>query len=261
MENNQLINIINAISVAGKEILEIYDSNNMEIEIKSDNSPLTKADKAANKILEEVLLNYGYPILSEEGKDISYEERKNWDKFWLIDPLDGTKEFINKNGEFTINVALIENGVPVLGVVYAPVLKSLYLGIKSKGAYKYELKPGEKLYVFPVMNKIKVKVPDEKIIVVASRSHFNKETEDYVNGLGAKYKKLEFLNKGSSLKLCMIAEGSAHIYPRFGPTMEWDTAAAHAVVIAAGGKVLDIQGKPLIYNKENLLNPFFVVKA
>lgn len=254
--------VINAISQAGKAILEIYESGDFGVEMKSDNSPLTLADKAANEIIMEVLNKTEEPVLSEEGIATPYSQRKGWKAFWLVDPLDGTKEFIKKNGEFTINVAYIERGRARTGFVYAPVLEDFYLGINEQMAFKFKLKPGEIMKELPATAKIlKVKPTAQEMILVGSRSHFNKETEDYIDKLKEEGKKVEFISKGSSLKLCMVAEGSAHIYPRFGPTMEWDTAAAHAVVSAAGGTVKTPEGKELLYNKENLLNPYFIVKA
>lgn len=262
MTTKTIITLINTISKAGKAILDIYESGDFGIETKADNSPLTLADQAANKVIIDALEEMEYPILSEEGINIDYQERKSWTRFWLVDPLDGTKEFIKKNGEFTVNVAFIERGRARTGFVYAPILEDFYLGINEELALKFSLKPGEQIKELPATAKVlKVKKPIDDIMVVASRSHFNKETENFINQLKKEYKKVDFMSKGSSLKLCMIAEGTAHIYPRFGPTMEWDTAAAHAVVSAAGGQVLNPEGKELLYNKENLLNPFFVVKG
>lgn len=262
MTSKTIISIINTVSKAARAMLDIYESGDFGVEIKADNSPLTLADQAANKVIIETLEKMEYPILSEEGKSIEYKDRKHWDKFWLVDPLDGTKEFIKKNGEFTINIALIENDKAVTGFVYAPILKDFYLGINRETALKFPLEPGEQIKELPAnAQTINVQKPDREIMVVASRSHFNKETETFINQLKKEYTKVHFLSKGSSLKLCMVAEGTAHIYPRFGPTMEWDTAAAHAVVTAAGGQVLTPEGRELLYNKENLLNPFFIVKG
>jgi len=256
------IQIINAISRAGRAILDIYESDDFGVEIKSDESPLTKADKAANEILVKTLEQFDLPILSEEGKNIHYSDRKDWKEFWLVDPLDGTKEFIKKNGEFTVNVAKVLRGEAWLGFVYVPVSGEFYLGIHQQMAFKFYLTAGAEIKELPADSKIiKVEKPQDSLVVVASRSHFNEETEAYINELKKKYKKIDFISKGSSLKLVEVAEGSAHLYPRFGPTMEWDTAAAHAVVLAAGGKVETPEGKPLLYNKENLLNPYFIVQA
>ncbi len=241
---------------AGEAVMEIYDTD-FEVEFKDDKSPLTLADKKANEIicksLQEIYPNI--PILSEENKAIPYHTRKEWYKYWCIDPIDGTKEFIKKNGEFTINIALIEDAKPVIGVVYAPAVDILYSAKKGEGAYKNGIK-------LPIETNNR---PDKLLRVVASKSHLSKETQDYIDELAKDTEKIEQVSKGSSLKLCMVAEGSADIYPRMAPTMEWDTAAADAIVRESGAMTyrldedLKIVGK-LQYNKENLLNPWFVVK-
>lgn len=262
MKLTQNIQIINAISRAGKAILDIYETGDLGVELKSDKSPLTKADQAAHEIIMDTLKGFELPILSEEGKKIDYSERKEWKEFWLVDPLDGTKEFIKKNGEFTINVAKIFRKEAYLGFVYVPVKGDFYLGINQQMAFKFKLTAGDEIKELPANTKvIKVQKPKDNIVVVASRSHFNKETEAFINKLKEDFGALEFISKGSSLKLVEVAEGHAHIYPRFGPTMEWDTAAAHAVVLGAGGTVLTPEGSALRYNKENLLNPYFIVQA
>jgi len=240
--------ILNIAKKAGKEVLKIYNRD-FNIEYKDDKSPLTEADKISHNIIVEGLKKYNLPILSEEGKNIPYEERKNWEYFWMIDPLDGTKEFIKKNGEFTINIALIYKNRSIFGVVYAPVLEWIYFNDNEK-SYKIEK---NKLIQLPM------KRDDKKFIIVASRSHLNEETKKFIENLKIDKEK-EFISIGSSLKLCLVAEGSADIYPRLAPTMEWDTAAADAVVRKSGKLVLDYYEKlPLIYNKENLLNPYFIV--
>jgi len=249
--------LIQIARTAGQAIMEIYHSADFGVEMKSDNSPLTKADKAAHNIIVEGLEQFGYPILSEEGAKTSYEVRKDWKRFWMVDPLDGTKEFIKKNDEFTVNIALIEAGKPIFGVVYAPALGDLYYGSVGKGAFKLSF---DATNASQAIN-IQTSKPGNKLIVVASRSHNNEETKNYIATLEKNYKTIEIISKGSSLKLVEVAEGKAHIYPRFGPTMEWDTAAAHAVVLAAGGTVKQPNGQALVYNKEDLLNPFFIVKG
>lgn len=249
-EKVDLNKIINISKIAGNAILEIYERE-FTIVYKDDKSPLTEADIVSNKIICLALkeLYPLIPILSEENKEIEYEKRKHWEVFWLIDPIDGTKEFIKKNGEFTVNIALIEKGIPVLGVVFAPALDEMYVAKKGFGAFKN----GEKLPL--VQNKL----PKELLNVVASKSHLSKETQKFIDNLETK--KVEQVSKGSSLKLCMVAEGIADIYPRLAPTMEWDTAAAHAIVLEAGKKVIQFENdKSVVYNKENLLNPWFVVK-
>lgn len=249
MQLNQYLELAKlAAREAGKDILKIYQSGDFSIEAKSDDSPLTKADKASNEAIVAKLKSAGLPILSEEGKEIGYDERKDWDLFWMIDPLDGTKEFIKKNGEFTVNIALIQGEEVVLGVVFTPVLNELFWAIKGEGAFK----DGEKI------NVTTVKTGDEKLRVVASRSHLNEETSAFIDKLNAP----EIVSKGSSLKLLMVAEGAADLYPRYAPTMEWDTAAAQIVVEEAGGQVLiKNSSKKVRYNKENLLNPHFLVQC
>ncbi len=235
---------------AGDEVIKIYGLDDFNIEIKDDNSPLTLADKASHDIICSLLLGTNIPILSEEGRDIQYSERKDWEYFWLIDPLDGTKEFVKRNGEFTVNIALIKGNKPILGVVYAPVLNWLYWGSESNGAFK-RTENNEAI--------IKTNTPDMSqtgLKVVASRSHLNSETENFLSTL----KDPEIVSMGSSLKFMLVAEGSADLYPRYAPTMEWDTAAAQAVVEAAGGQVFTEPGREqMIYNKEGLLNPHFLV--
>lgn len=250
---------------AGKAILEVYRSDNFEVELKSDNSPLTLADRKAHNIIVDYLEKTNIPILSEEGRDIPYEERKNWNQFWLVDPLDGTKEFVKRNGEFTVNIALIENGKPVMGVIYVPVTDVLYFGSIEDGAYRIEKASSftTEAEILQSARTLPIDRSDGTFKVVASRSHMSKETEDYVEKLRQKYENLEIVSKGSSLKLCLVAEGNADIYPRFGLTSEWDTGAGHAIVLASGGKVVlaDDESKELMYNKENILNPYFIVKG
>jgi 3'(2'), 5'-bisphosphate nucleotidase len=203
------------------------------------------------------------PVLSEEGKHLPYTERKQWEKLWLVDPLDGTKEFIKKNGEFTVNIALIENGVPVAGIIYVPVTEILYVGINNLGAFKLK-DTSDFRGTLDDLKKKAINLPENKkasaFRVVASRSHLSKETEAFIEKMKRKHSNITTVSIGSSLKLCLIAEGAADIYPRFAPTMEWDTAAGHAIVKAAGGKVVLADGEKteVIYNKENLLNPWFI---
>jgi len=333
--SNQLKIAMDAALRAGGAILQIY-ARDFEVEFKADDSPLTEADKAAHHIICDALEDTGLPILSEESKTIAYDERKDWSTYWLVDPLDGTKEFIKKNGEFTVNIALIENGRPVLGVVFAPVLGIVYCGMSNVESGTSEawkavdctgksvdeiLSSSVSLFsdLRPLSSDLRPPSPDLRpstfhvshstiprplssdlrllrstshvshstIRVVASRSHCNDETKAFIAEL-EKEGRVELVSSGSSLKLCRVAEGSADIYPRIAPTMEWDTAAAQAVVEAAGGKVvkydpavpvasyfcgkLDVESgashstphishltEALSYNKVNLLNPYFVV--
>ena len=253
-------NLIATAQKAGEAIMAIYEQD-FSVYEKQDASPLTDADLAAHKIIVADLARYSdFPILSEESADISWEERQKWETYWLVDPLDGTKEFIKKNGEFTVNIALIDKGIPVLGVVYAPVLKTTYIADET-GASKIENGESSPIQVKPWQQ-------DELCKVVGSRSHQSPEIQHFLDAIPGE---TEMLSMGSSLKLCLVAEGKAHYYPRLGPTSEWDTGAAHAVVLAAGGKVTVLEkgdagyadsGTPLLYNhKESILNPYFLVSA
>lgn len=259
--NDHLKIAIQAALAAGKMIMEIYETGDFGVEMKSDNSPLTKADKASHNVIMEFLEKTGIPVLSEEGKDIPYSERQNWQKVWIVDPIDGTKEFIKKNGEFTVNIALIENHQPVAGVVYAPAIDELYYSDRENGAFLTMVKDSKSIETAIVNG---VKIPSErptKYTVVASRSHMSSETEDFVNDLQAEHGELELISKGSSLKLCMVARGKANCYPRFAPTMEWDTAAGQAICVHAGFDVIDWNTKKtMLYNREELLNNWFLVK-
>lgn len=255
--------VIEAALEAGKEILEIYKTD-FNVEFKDDKSPLTMADKNANKVIIRFLKTTGIPVLSEEGRNIPYNERKNWTQLWIVDPLDGTKEFVKKNGEFTVNIALVKDGSPVFGVVYAPFLDILYVGDVKEGAYKVE-KASENPDLMKALNadnKLPIIQKKDYYGIVASRSHLTKETENFIKKLEQEHNNVKIVSKGSSLKLCMVAEGEADIYPRFAPTSEWDTAAGHAVVVASGGKVVkaEIPEKNVVYNKINILNPWFIVK-
>ena len=236
---------------AGAAILEIYNEADFGIEQKADNSPLTKADRAANQVICDGLeaLPIQYPIVSEENKAIPYAERKNYTQSWLVDPLDGTKEFIKRNGEFTVNIALIENQQTVLGVVYAPVLDEMYWAVKGQGAYLVQDGKDQKL------EASSFSLSDAGLRVVCSRSHLNPPTQAFVDALSSP----ELVATGSSLKFLIMAKGKADVYPRLGPTMEWDTGAAQIVLEESGGSVIDEETKqPLRYNKENLLNPYFI---
>lgn len=253
LDKINLKDIVNIAKEAGDAIMEIYEKD-FTIEYKDDKSPLTEADLKSNEIICYALKNLypDIPIISEENKEIPYHVRKKWDYFWLIDPIDGTKEFIKKSGEFTVNIALINNDTPVLGVVYAPVLNDMYFSKKNVGAYKND----ERL---PVQQNVE---PEKELNVVASISHLSKETQTFIDALSLHTEKLNLVSKGSSLKLCLVAEGAADIYPRLGPTMEWDTGAAHAIVIESGKQVVQYEnGNSLVYNKENLLNPWFIVRG
>lgn len=260
-----LLKAIRAAYEGGKEILDVYSSD-FAVEHKDDKSPLTLADKRAHTAIVAILNDTDIPVLSEEGRSIPYEERKNWQKLWVVDPLDGTKEFVKRNGEFTVNIALVENGKPVMGVIYVPVKDEMFFGDLSSGAYKvYDYKALESAGLDELKAQGK-KLPEGslngKYIIVASRSHMSPETEAFVNEKRQQHSEVEMVSAGSSLKLCMVAEGKAHVYPRFAPTMEWDTAAGQAVAEAAGCTVTQQDGTtPLAYNKEDLLNPWFIVNG
>lgn len=264
---NYLYIAIRAALDAGKAIMDIYTDpeSDFGIERKADNSPLTKADKKAHAIISMALSVTPFPVLSEEGKEIPFAERSGWDMLWIVDPLDGTKEFIKKNGEFTVNIALVKEGVPVLGVIYVPVRKDLYFAADSLGAFKLaEIDSGYQ----PSMDDIKTKavhlpmsMGHQGVVVVASRSHQTEDTTAFIENLRKQGQPVTLISSGSSLKICLVAEGTADVYPRFASTMEWDTAAGHAIARAAGCDVYHIDGKtPLKYNKEDLHNPWFIVK-
>ncbi len=245
---------------AGSAILEVYETEDFGVETKSDDSPLTRADLAAHNIIIAGLGEVApeIPVLSEESDEITFEERSQWQRYFLVDPLDGTKEFINRNGEFTVNIALIENGLAIAGVVYVPVKDVTYAGDSVAGIAFVE-RDGERQDISSrqLNERVEQKLP---LTIVASRSHGGEALEKCLTHLGTKFPDLESTNMGSSLKLCLVAEGKADLYPRLALTSEWDTAAAQAVVEAAGGIVVDIDLKPLRYNtKESLLNPFFYV--
>jgi 3'(2'), 5'-bisphosphate nucleotidase len=268
-----ILTTILAAKRAGEAILDVYDSD-FAVEQKEDKSPLTLADKKSNEIIENVLEqtvtvnNSTVPILSEEGKEISYEERKKWEYFWLVDPLDGTKEFVKRNGEFTVNIALIHKHKPVLGIIYIPVKDVFYFAAINVGSYKLEGSEiiTDDLSIEELIDKSQ-KLPLDSndkttLTVIGSRSHTSEEFTEFVKRLNEKHGNVEFISSGSSLKLCLVAESKADVYPRFGPTMEWDTAAGQAIAEQAKCTVMDIQtNEPLNYNKTNLLNPFFIVSG
>lgn len=256
MISESVINNVKDIAVrAGAAIMEIYkDESKFNVEQKSDDSPLTAADQAANDVIVAGLekLDVSFPIISEETKLVDYEVRKKYERFWLVDPLDGTKEFIKRNGEFTVNIALIENQEPIFGVVYVPATGETYWAVKGVGAWHSDGIKTNKLDTTTYSDRQK------GVRVVCSRSHINKETQQLMDGLNQP----EIVSRGSSLKFLIIAKGDAELYPRIGPTMEWDTAAAHIILTEAGGTVTEYQSDgPLLYNKENLLNPYFIASA
>lgn len=276
---------ITAALEAGKVILNIYHSDDFEVEVKSDNSPLTKADVAAHHVIMSYLSKTNIPVLSEEGKSIPYNVRKDWKQLWIVDPIDGTKEFIKRNGEFTVNIALIENQKPVLGVIFVPVTGDLYfswtpLRQEIEIEVEFELAHLSERQAIPGAYKVKVDLnhfdvdaliskaaqlplprTNKTFTILASRSHPSKATETYIHKLEQKHGKVEVVSKGSSLKFCLIAEGQADCYPKFGPTMEWDSAAGQAICEQAGIEVVEWKTKKnMLYNREDLLNPWFIVQ-
>ncbi|WP_319521641.1 3'(2'),5'-bisphosphate nucleotidase CysQ [uncultured Desulfosarcina sp.] len=259
---------------AGRAILEVYDAPDMQVEKKSDDSPLTLADRRAHDIIMKGIGNLGIPVLSEEGRNIPFEERSQWPRMWVVDPLDGTKEFIKRNGEFTVNIALVEKGVPTLGVVFVPVADCLYFADLEQGAFTIDCCRAagideDRIVAIDGLGSLiekaaRLPVAREKgrpFTIMGSRSHATPELEAYVEEMRRTHGEVNFISAGSSLKICRVAEGAADIYPRLGPTMEWDTAAGQAVAVASGAQVVrHDDGTPLAYNKKDLLNPWFIVE-
>jgi 3'(2'), 5'-bisphosphate nucleotidase len=259
-----LLQTINLIVLAGKSVMQVY-SKPFNVEYKEDHSPLTEADKMSNDIISSGLRGTEFPlVLSEEMAEVPYEERKAWKNFWLVDPLDGTKEFVKRNGEFTVNIALMNDGLPVLGLIYLPVLQTLYFAIKGKGAFRI-LEAGKYTYQWmdqltKVAERLPLFQPKRDYTIIASRSHLSPETEAFIAQETKKHGKVNTVSAGSSIKFCLIAEGKADTYPRFAPTMEWDSAAGQIIVEEIGKKVLNMDtNKTLSYNKKSLLNPSFLV--
>jgi len=258
-----LITAIHAALEAGSEIMKIYHSD-YETRFKDDQSPLTSADLAAHEIIAGRLNQTGLPVLSEEGRNIPYETRKNWEMWWLVDPLDGTKEFIKRNGEFTVNIALMAGNSPLAGVIYLPVKSLLYFASPDIGSYRLTQEGAlpHSVSLSQLINeaeKLPLSDSGNKIKILASRSHGNAETDDFINKLQLKHPGLSLQNAGSSYKFCLVAEGSATHYPRFGPTMEWDIAAGMAILQHAGGQIFTWPERDTpVFNKPELLNPWFV---
>ncbi|MBD3239522.1 MAG: 3'(2'),5'-bisphosphate nucleotidase CysQ [Chitinivibrionales bacterium] len=251
---------------AGAAILEVYGTE-FTVEQKEDRSPLTEADKRSTGIIERCLAGTGLPILSEEGRQTPYDERSGWEWYWLVDPLDGTKEFVKRNGEFTVNIALMHADTAVGGLVYVPVTGTLYVAMAGLGAYRKLVPPADDAgpctweSLTDGAERLPMPLGDRSFTAVASRSHMSPETEAYVEKLRERSGDVALVSRGSSLKLCLLAEGAADIYPRFAPTMEWDTAAGHAIVKEAGGNVYRVnETDELVYNKPDLVNPWFVAK-
>ena len=256
---------ITAAIAAGEKVAEIYSSD-YTTTFKADQSPLTTADLAAHETIVGFLKDTDLPVLSEEGRSISWDVRRKWHYFWLVDPLDGTKEFINHNGEFTINIALVAGKSPVMGVIYVPVTGMLYFGNSEIGAWCADVTITQQIHVFESLalllekcKKLPIETGNSPITMLASRSHLSPETQEIIEKIQGKYPDCQITNVGSSLKFCRMAEGNAQYYPRFGPTMEWDTAAGHAIAALAGINIKSWPDLlPLEYNKENLVNPWFI---
>lgn len=268
MEQQYILNAIDAALQAGEQILSIYNdpASDFQIEKKADNSPLTIADRKAHETISHFLSDTPFPLLSEEGKRLPYSERRAWETLWIVDPLDGTKEFIKRNGEFTVNIALVHRAVPVMGVIYVPVKKELYFGSDDGGAYKLSGITARDGMSWEELVAKAFRLPEttvrDRFVVVASRSHLTPETEAYIDEVKRTHADVELISSGSSIKICQVAEGKADVYPRFAPTMEWDTAAGHAIARAAGMEIYQAgKEEPLRYNKEDLLNPWFIVEA
>lgn len=259
--SNLLHTAVRAAIEGGQAIMKIY-ATDFEVDYKGDDSPLTQADQNANTVINHYLIPTEIPIISEENKQIDYSQRKDWTQCWIVDPLDGTKEFVKRNGEFTVNIALVDQGNPVMGVIYVPVSGELYYTDQDGNRSHKLIVTEHEVPSLSDLNNAEVLQPDpngKPVKIVGSRSHLNDATKEYMESLNVP---TDIVSKGSSLKFCLVAEGLAQVYPRFAPTMEWDTAAGQAICQAAGVQVIDQNtGVSLRYNKENLLNPFFLVKA
>lgn len=269
MDHLELLKLsVNAALKAGEEILRIYNTD-FDVETKSDNTPVTIADRASGNCISAILAKSGFPVISEEEDVLDYSIRKNWDKVWIVDPLDGTKEYIKRNGEFAVNIALVENGSPVIGVIYVPVSKEIYFAGVGLGSFKIiqhdlisELtKKNIADHLLEFGKKLPLQKPPKSYTVVASRSHLSREVNDRIKHLSALYGTVDIISVGSSIKQCWVAEGKAHEYPRFGTTMEWDTAAGQCILEMAGSQLVDYEtGLPMIYNKENMKNNYFIAR-
>lgn len=262
-----LLTAINATIKAGALIMEVYNSNDFQVNLKSDATPLTLADRKAHQEIMSCLMKTRIPLMSEEGRDLHYEERKGWEYFWLVDPLDGTKEFIKRNGEFTVNIALVYKGLPIIGVVYVPVIKQLYFAMQTLGSFRVnnfdnEIDSIDKLdKLTNKENKLPYTIRQRPLTIVVSRSHPSEETQEFIEKMRKEQGNIELIARGSSLKICMVAEGNADLYPRYGSTTEWDTAAGQAVAEMAGCEIVSLEdGKRIIYNKEDIINPWFIVR-
>ena len=269
MENTKdlLCLAVEAAVEAGRHIMAVYDApeSQWEVERKADDSPLTRADREAHTAIAARLAGTGLPLLSEEGRHQPYDERRPWGRLWVVDPLDGTKEFLKRNGEFTVNIALVDEGRPVAGVVYVPATATLYFGAEGLGAYRLADYRDETTPAWAELTDAARRLPLAEgrtdYVVVVSRSHLSAETEAFIDEARRAHADVRTVPSGSSIKICLVAEGTADVYPRLAPTMEWDTAAGHAVVRAAGGDIVEAgSSATLRYNKRDLTNPYFIVR-
>ena len=269
MENTKdlLCLAVGAAVEAGRHIMAVYDApeSQWEVERKADDSPLTRADREAHAAIAARLVGTGLPLLSEEGRHQPYDERSAWERLWVVDPLDGTKEFLKRNGEFTVNIALVDEERPVAGVVYVPATATLYFGAEGLGAYRLADYRDEATPAWAELTDAARRLPLAEgrtdYVVVVSRSHLSAETEAFIDEARHAHADVRTVPSGSSIKICLVAEGTADVYPRLAPTMEWDTAAGHAVVRAAGGDIVEAgNGATLRYNKRDLTNPYFIVR-
>lgn len=255
---------IAAAFAAGQEIMDVYGTD-FSAEQKEDRSPLTEADSRAHEVITRELAMTGLPILSEEGKSIAVRDRQGWERYWLVDPLDGTKEFIKRNGEFTVNIALIHGGIPIAAALYVPVMDILYFAWQGGGAHRVEQArtraTASALKLAALAKRLPMSLPRDAFTIVASRSHSTPETQAFIKEMEAKHGNVALASMGSALKICLVAEGAADVYPRYAPTMEWDTAAGHAIAMEAGREIIDMTtNEPMRYNKASLVNNWFIVQ-
>lgn len=269
MDYKELLKLaVNAAFIAGDEILKIYTTD-FYVETKSDNTPVTLADKTSGQLIATALSSSNIPIISEEEEICDYSERKDWEHVWIVDPLDGTKEFVKRNGEFAINIALVKNNKPVIGVIYAPFIRDIYFAYQAGGSYKITqhdmIKELTKKNLPDHLFEYAKKLPSQKLprtyTVVGSRSHLSREINEHVDKLRNLYGEIDMISVGSSIKQCWVAEGKAHEYPRFGTTMEWDTAAGQCILEESGNNLIDLgTGLPMVYNRENMKNNYFIAR-
>ncbi|MDI1353959.1 MAG: 3'(2'),5'-bisphosphate nucleotidase CysQ [bacterium] len=267
MNNKQLLELaVHAAFKAGEEILKIY-ATDFYVETKSDNTPVTLADRTSGRTIAKILAESTIPIISEEEEVMAFHIRKDWPRVWIVDPLDGTKEYVKRNGEFAVNIALVEHGKPIIGVIYAPVLQDLYFGCHHLGSYRINRSEiaGDANPTADALFDLAVRLPSQKVpatyTMIASRSHISREIYVHIEDLKKIYDVVNVISVGSSIKQCWVAEGRAHEYPRYGPTMEWDTAAGQCILEESGNQLIDLNTElPMVYNRENMRNSYFIAK-